>query len=66
VKKTILTDFSFAFPADRNVGIMGKNGAGKSTMMRLMGALNRLTLAMFIGPLACHGLLALAAVSMEA
>jgi capsular polysaccharide transport system ATP-binding protein len=39
VKKTILTDFSFAFPADRNVGIMGKNGAGKSTMMRLMAGI---------------------------
>ena len=38
-KKTILTDFSFAFPADRNVGIMGKNGAGKSTMMRLMAGI---------------------------
>ena len=36
VKKTILSEFSFEFPTDRNVGIMGKNGAGKSTMMRLM------------------------------
>lgn len=36
VKKTIFTDFSFTFPPNRNVGIMGKNGAGKSTMMRLM------------------------------
>jgi capsular polysaccharide transport system ATP-binding protein len=39
VKKTILADFSFAFPTDRNVGIMGKNGAGKSTMMRLMAGI---------------------------
>lgn len=39
VKKTILSDFSFTFPADRNVGIMGKNGAGKSTMMRLMAGI---------------------------
>jgi capsular polysaccharide transport system ATP-binding protein len=39
IQKTILTDFSFAFPADRNVGIMGKNGAGKSTMMRLMAGI---------------------------
>ena len=39
VKKTILSDFSFKFPADRNVGIMGKNGAGKSTMMRLMAGI---------------------------
>jgi len=39
VKKTILTDFSFSFPPDRNIGIMGKNGAGKSTMMRLMAGI---------------------------
>ena len=39
VRKTILSDFSFAFPSDRNVGIMGKNGAGKSTMMRLMAGI---------------------------
>jgi capsular polysaccharide transport system ATP-binding protein len=37
--KSILYDFSFAFPADRNVGIMGRNGAGKSTMMRLMAGI---------------------------
>ncbi|MEO1638512.1 MAG: ABC transporter ATP-binding protein [Pseudomonadota bacterium] len=35
-KKNILTDFSFTFPRDRNVAIMGRNGVGKSTMMRLM------------------------------
>jgi capsular polysaccharide transport system ATP-binding protein len=39
VKKTILSEFSFEFPVDRNVGIMGKNGAGKSTMMRLMAGI---------------------------
>lgn len=39
VKKTILSDFSFEFPTNRNVGIMGKNGAGKSTMMRLMAGI---------------------------
>ena len=39
VKKTILSEFSFEFPPDRNVGIMGKNGAGKSTMMRLMAGI---------------------------
>ena len=39
IRKTILDDFSFTFPADRNVGIMGKNGAGKSTMMRLMAGI---------------------------
>lgn len=36
VKKTILSDFTFEFPTDRNIGIMGKNGVGKSTMMRLI------------------------------
>lgn len=39
VRKTILSDFSFRFPANRNVGIMGRNGAGKSTMMRLMAGI---------------------------
>lgn len=39
VKKTILSEFSFEFPTERNVGIMGKNGAGKSTMMRLMAGI---------------------------
>jgi len=39
VKKTILSDFTFEFPTNRNVGIMGKNGAGKSTMMRLMAGI---------------------------
>lgn len=39
VKKTILSEFTFEFPTDRNVGIMGKNGAGKSTMMRLMAGI---------------------------
>ena len=36
VKKFILDDLSFTFPQDRNLAIMGKNGAGKSTMMRLL------------------------------
>ena len=36
VKKVILDDLSFTFPQDRNIAIMGKNGAGKSTMMRLL------------------------------
>jgi len=39
VKKVILSEFSFEFPTDCNVGIMGKNGAGKSTMMRLMAGI---------------------------
>ncbi len=36
VRKVILDDLSFVFPENRNVAIMGKNGAGKSTMMRLL------------------------------
>jgi capsular polysaccharide transport system ATP-binding protein len=36
VKKVILDDLSFVFPERRNLAIMGKNGAGKSTMMRLL------------------------------
>ena len=36
VKKVIFQNLSFDFPTDRNVAIMGKNGAGKSTMMRLL------------------------------
>ncbi|KJZ21241.1 ABC transporter ATP-binding protein [Loktanella sp. S4079] len=36
VKKVILDEMTFQFPENRNVAIMGKNGAGKSTMMRLM------------------------------
>lgn len=39
VKNTILSDFSFEFPLGRNVGIMGRNGVGKSTMMRLMAGI---------------------------
>jgi capsular polysaccharide transport system ATP-binding protein len=39
VRKTVLTDFSFDFPRRRNVGIMGKNGVGKSTIMRLMAGI---------------------------
>lgn len=36
VKKVILDNFSFKFPENRNVAIMGHNGVGKSTFMRLM------------------------------
>jgi len=36
IRKDILKDLSFTFPDHRNIGIMGKNGAGKSTMMRLL------------------------------
>ena len=40
VRKVILSDFSFEFPKKRNIGIMGKNGVGKSTMMRLMAGID--------------------------
>lgn len=36
IRKIILDSLSFTFPADKNIAIMGKNGAGKSTMMRLI------------------------------
>ncbi|MDD7911621.1 MULTISPECIES: ABC transporter ATP-binding protein [Pseudovibrio] len=36
VTKVILDDVSFRFPKGRNVAILGHNGAGKSTMMRLL------------------------------
>lgn len=39
VTKTILSDLTFSFPKNRNIGIMGKNGAGKSTTMRLMAGI---------------------------
>ncbi|MDD4616946.1 MAG: ABC transporter ATP-binding protein [Alphaproteobacteria bacterium] len=35
-RKVILDNISCDFPADRNVGILGVNGAGKSTMLRLL------------------------------
>jgi len=36
VKKQIFKDLSVEFPSDKNIAILGKNGAGKSTMMRLL------------------------------
>ena len=36
IRKVIFDELSFTFPEGKNVGIMGKNGAGKSTMMRLL------------------------------
>ena len=36
IRKVIFDDLTFEFPKNRNVAIMGKNGAGKSTMMRLL------------------------------
>jgi len=39
VCKHVLSEFSFSFPNQRNIGIMGRNGAGKSTMMRMMAGI---------------------------
>ena len=35
-RKHILQNFSFNFPEGKNIGILGRNGAGKSTIMRLI------------------------------
>ncbi|MEP1332284.1 MAG: ABC transporter ATP-binding protein [Lentilitoribacter sp.] len=36
VKKVIINRLNFIFPSDRNIGILGHNGTGKSTFMRLV------------------------------
>lgn len=36
IHKVILDNMSFTFPDDKNIAIMGENGVGKSTMMRLL------------------------------
>lgn len=35
--RTILDNVSFTFPKGVNIGILGRNGAGKSTMLRVIG-----------------------------
>ncbi len=35
-RKHILQNFSFKFPDNKNIGILGRNGVGKSTIMRLI------------------------------
>lgn len=39
-KKYIFRDLSFSIPFGKNVAIIGRNGAGKSTMMRLLSGLD--------------------------
>ncbi len=34
--KTILTDLNFRLPKDRNLALIGRNGAGKSTILRMI------------------------------
>jgi len=41
--KVVLDNVSTVIPTDRNVGILGKNGAGKSTMLRLIARADRPT-----------------------
>ncbi len=36
-KNYILNDVTFTIPSDVNVGILGRNGTGKSTIMRMLG-----------------------------
>ena len=36
-KKYILKDMSITIPSNTNIGILGRNGAGKSTIMRMLG-----------------------------
>jgi len=36
-KKYILKDMSMVIPPEQNIGILGRNGAGKSTIMRMLG-----------------------------
>src|SRR5688500_16614825 len=35
-KKIILKDYSGEFPAGRNIGLLGRKGVGKSTLIRLI------------------------------
>jgi capsular polysaccharide transport system ATP-binding protein len=39
-RKTVFRDLTFEVPENRNVGLIGRNGAGKSTMMRLLAGVD--------------------------
>ena len=36
-RKYILEDMSIVIPSNKNIGILGRNGTGKSTIMRMLG-----------------------------
>jgi len=38
--KRVFRDLSFTIPPDRNIALIGRNGAGKSTMMRMLCGLD--------------------------
>jgi capsular polysaccharide transport system ATP-binding protein len=39
-RKYIMRDVTLTIPANTNVGIMGRNGAGKSTFLRMLGGID--------------------------
>ena len=39
VRKVILNEESFVFDSERNVALMGRNGAGKSTILRMIAGI---------------------------
>lgn len=39
-RKYVLQDVSFMLPSKCNIGILGRNGMGKSTMLRLLGGID--------------------------
>jgi len=39
-KKYILKDVSLNLPSNKNIGILGRNGTGKSTIMRMLGQID--------------------------
>lgn len=39
-KKYVLRDVSIEFPPNCNIGILGRNGTGKSTLLRLLGGID--------------------------
>ena len=36
-KKYILKEITFSIPSEKNIGILGRNGTGKSTIMKMLG-----------------------------